>query len=226
MTTYEELIKSTIDKFETEIFPLLLNYNLIHKSDAIIEPTFPKKLDRLELQKESIEQKITLLRKYISDMHKPEDFNKRILYDLTFILAQSILGYYEIFKEYMKKTLNLKELEVTKENPTFSEIVTALGKYKDGTVFHYDGISKLFNVNMRNTLVHDNWWLNENNEFTFKEPDETKINLNIGELHGELASINAIVLSYTENYMINFDSKNYENFKRIIPQLFPNKKSD
>jgi len=221
MTTYAELIKVTNDKFEKEIFHLLLNNQLIHKVDTLVDSSFPKKLVRLELQKESIESKISLLQKYIDEGSKFENFNKGILCDLIFIMAQTTLGYYEIFNGYLEKTLDLNKLRLARENLKFGEMVVALGKYKQGTIFHYDGLRMFFNVNMRNILVHDDWWLDENTEFTFKEPDGTPINLNIGELHSELAGINAIVLAFTENYMKKIDSKNYEFFKKQMPHLFP-----
>ena len=223
MTTYEEHLKFTREKFEREIFPLLLNNQLLQKNIGFISHSFPKRFDRLELQKKSIESKIDLLHKHIDDGNKPGDFDKIILSDLIFILAQSIMGYFEIFKSYLEKCLNFSKITMHDNDHTFDLMIKKLSEFKNiegGLIFHYDGLRKLFNIDLRNTLIHDSWWLNENSEFTFEEIDGTVISLNIGELHDELAGINAIVLAFAENYIKSFDSVNYENLKNNYPNLF------
>jgi hypothetical protein len=55
-----------------------------------------------------------------------------------------------------------------------------------------------FNVDLRNILTNDSWWINNNFEFAYEEPDGTEISLSIGELHGELASINSVVLGFID----------------------------
>ena len=67
-----------------------------------------------------------------------------------------------------------------------------------------------FNVDLRNVLTSDSWWINNNFEFTYEEPDGTEISLSIGELHGELASINSVVLGFTENHQKNSDAESLE----------------
>ncbi len=223
MTAYDELLKFNNNKFEQEIFPLLLNNQLIKKNTGFILHSFPKRLDRLELQKKSIEYKIDLLHKHIDNGKTLQDFDKSILTDLVFILSQTILGYFEIFKSYLENCLVLPKILISEDNPSFNQMVKKLSEFKNcdgGLVFHYDGLRKFFNMDMRNTLIHDSWWLNENFEFTFEELDGTVISFNIGELHGELAGINAIVFAFAENYVKSFDSLNYENMKHTYPQLF------
>ena len=223
MTTYDELLELSHNKFEQEIFPLLLNNQLIKKNTGFIHHSFPKRLDRLELQKKSIEYKINFLHKHIDNGNNLHDFDKSILADLIFILSQTMLGYFEIFKSYLENFLDLSRILISDDTPTFNEIVKKLSEFKNsdgGLVFHYDGLRKFFNMDMRNTLIHDSWWLDENFEFTFEELDGTVISFNIGELHGELAGINAIVFSFAENYVKNFDSLNYENIRHTYPQLF------
>ena len=223
MTTYEELLEFARNKFERKIFPLLLNNQLMQKNTGFNSHSFPKRFDRLELQKESIETKIVLLHKYMNDGNKSDDFDKVILSELIFILAQATLGYFEIFKSYLGKCLDFPKIMISNNNPTFDLMIKKLSEFKNtdgGLIFHYDGLKKFFNIELRNTLIHDSWWLNENSEFTFEEGDGTVISLNIGELHGELASINAIVLVFAKNYVQSFDSVNYENMKHNYPHLF------
>ena len=224
-STYEELLEFTSNKFEREIFPVLLNNQLIRKNTGFIHHSFPKRLSRLELQKKSIERKIFLLHKHIDNGNNLDDFDKVILLDLIFILAQAMLGYFEIFKSYLQNCLDLQKIVMGNDDddPMFGQLVKKLSEFRNtdgGLVFHYDGLRKFFNVDMQNTLIHDSWWLNENLEFTFEELDGTVIPLNIGELHGELVNINAIVLAFARNYVKNFDSENYANIKQSYPQLF------
>ena len=112
---------------------------------------------------------------------------------------------------------------MSQDDPKFAQVVKQLSEFKNpdgGLVFHYDGLRKFFNVDMSYTLEHDLWWLNENLEFTFEELDGTVVSFNVGELQGELAGINALVLAFTKNYVKIFDSANYESMKHNYPQLF------
>ncbi len=74
-------------------------------------------------------------------------------------------------------------------------------------LFSKDGLRKFFNVELRDALGNDNWWLNSNSEFTFKEEDGTEISLNIGEQQGDLAGINAIVNAFLRMYLTKFNPK-------------------
>ncbi len=221
--TYYELLAQASDKFEREVFPLLLENQLIRKNKGFIQHSFPKRLSRLKLQKESIEQKISLLHNHIDHGNNLDDFDKVVLSDLIFILAQAMLGYFEILKLYLQNCLDLNKITISEDGSRFDEMIEKLSEFQDPSgklVFHYDGLRKFFNVDLRRALVHDSWWLNENSEFTFEESDGTLISFNIGELHGDLASVNAIVLAFTENYVKHFDDVNYENIKNSYPQLF------
>ena len=223
MTTYEELLKTSIEKFESEIFPLLLNNNLIIKNSEFFHNSFPKIVGRLEMQKASVESKISLLHAHIDNGNGLEIFDESVLKDLTFVMSQAMFGYFQIFKSYIANCVDLFKIKVPKDDPKFDEIVKKLSELKNpegGLVFHYDGLRKFFNVDMIHALEHDLWWLNENLEFTFEELDGTIISFNIGELQGELAGVNAIVLGFTKNYVKSFDGANYENMKRSYPSLF------
>ena len=91
-------------------------------------------------------------------------------------------------------------------------MIDHLGDYKSNgvSVFHKAGLRTFFNVDLRNVLTNDSWWINNNFEFTYEEPDGTEISLSIGELHGELASINSVVLGFTENHQKNSDAESLE----------------
>ena len=179
-------------------------------------------MDRLEFQKASIESKISLLRDHIDDGNNLASFDKSVLIDLIFILAQTMFSYFQIFKSYLIACIDLSKIKISEDEPKFGQMVKKLSEFKNpdgGLIFHYDGLRKFFNVEIEHTLKHDLWWLNENLEFTFEESDGTIISFNIGELQEELAVINAIVLAFTENYVKNMDEANYGNLKHRYPQL-------
>ena len=209
MSTYAELLQEYREKFDREIFPLLVSNQLIHKNTGRVYHSFQKRLDRIELQKNSIENKISLLKQHMSDGNKVEDFDKSQMFDLITMFAQSIMSYFEIYKSCLKFSLNFEKLEITKSQPGYNEMIDHLGNFKNNgvPVFHKAGLRTFFNVDLRNVLTNDSWWINNNFEFTYEEPDGTELSLSIGELHGELASINSIVLGFTENHQKNFDAE-------------------
>ena len=212
MSMYIELLQEYREKFDREIFPLLISNQLIHKNTGRVYHSFQKRIDRIELQKKSIEDKISQLKEHMSNGNKFEDFNKSILFDLIAMFAQATLSYFEIYKSCLKFSLNFEKLGITKSNPGYNEMIDHLGDYKnDGvSVFHKAGLRTFFNVDLRNVLTNDSWWINNNFEFTYEEPDGTEISLSIGELHGELASINSVVLGFTENHQKNSDIESAE----------------
>ena len=209
MSTYAELLQEYREKFDREIFPLLVSNQLIHKNTGRVYHSFQKRLDRIELQKNSIENKISLLKQHMSDGNKVEDFDKSQMFDLITMFAQSIMSYFEIYKSCLKFSLNFEKLEITKSQPGYNEMIDHLGDFKSNgvSVFHKAGLRTFFNVDLRNVLTNDSWWINNNFEFTYEEPDGTELSLSIGELYGELASINSIVLGFTENHQKNFDDE-------------------
>ena len=209
MSTYAELLQEYREKFDREIFPLLVSNQLIHKNTGRVYHSFQKRLDRIELQKNSIENKISLLKQHMSDGNKVEDFDKFQMFDLITMFAQSIMSYFEIYKSCLKFSLNFEKLEITKSQPGYNEMIDHLGDFKNNgvSVFHKAGLRTFFNVDLRNVLTNDSWWINNNFEFTYEEPDGTELSLSIGELYGELASINSIVLGFTENHQKNFDDE-------------------
>ncbi len=209
MSTYIDLLQEYREKFDREIFPLLSSNQLIHENTGLVYHSFQKRLDRIELQKKSIEKKIFLLKQHMSNGNKVEDFDKSTMFDLISMFAQTILSYFEIYKSCLKFSLNFKKLGIMKSDPGYNEMINHLGDYKnnDVSVFHKAGLRTFFNVDLRNILTNDSWWINNNFEFTYEEPDGTEISLSIGELHGELASINSIVLGFTENHQKSSDTK-------------------
>ena len=209
MSTYAELLQEYREKFDREIFPLLVSNQLIPKNTGRVYHSFQKRLDRIELQKNSIENKISLLKQHMSDGNKVEDFDKSQMFDLITMFAQSIMSYFEIYKSCLKFSLNFEKLEITKSQPGYNEMIDHLGDFKNNgvSVFHKAGLRTFFNVDLRNVLTNDSWWINNNFEFTYEEPDGTELSLSIGELYGELASINSIVLGFTENHQKNFDNE-------------------
>ena len=207
MSTYAELLQEYREKFDREIFPLLVYNQLIHKNTGRVYHSFQKRLDRIELQKNSIENKISLLKQHMSDGNKVEDFDKFQMFDLITMFAQSIMSYFEIYKSCLKFSLNFEKLEITKSEPGYNEMIDHLGNFKNNgvPVFHKAGLRTFFNVDLRNVLTNDSWWINNNFEFTYEEPDGTEISLSIDELYGELASINSVVLGFNENHQKNSD---------------------
>jgi hypothetical protein len=200
-----------------------MNNNLIKKNSEFFHSSLPKIFDRLEMQKVSVESKISLLHAHIDDGNTLESFDESILKDLTFVLTHAMFGYFQIFKSYLAYCIDLSKIKISEDDPKFDQIVKKLSEFKNhdgGLVFHYDGLRKFFNIDMIHVLEHDLWWLNENSEFTFEELDGTIISFNIGELEEELASINALVLGFSKNYVKNFDGANYENMKHSYPNLF------
>ena len=225
---YQELLKLSTTKFETEVFSLLVdNQLLIHNTEFACRFN-PKIQERMTLQKESIQNKIALLVKHMGDGRRLEDFDKGVMFDLICVMAQSALSYFEMFRSLLACCIDLRKVGISEEKPTYGEIIDSLGDYKnDGIlVFHKAGLRSFFNVDLRNSLIHDSWWVNHNAEFTYWESDETEISLNIGELHGELASINAIVVAFTENYLKLFDKNVLEHLKHNTVRFFDSKKYD
>ncbi|MDO7696988.1 MAG: hypothetical protein MUP88_01585 [Nitrosopumilus sp.] len=212
MSMYVDLLQEYRKKFDIEIFPLLVSNELIHKNTGRVYHSFQKRIDRIELQKKSIENKISILKQYMSNGNQVNDFDKSMMFDLIAMFAQAMLSYFEIFKSCLKFSLNFEKLGMVKTNSGYNEMIDHLGDYKNNgvSVFHKAGLRTFFNVDLRNILINDSWWINNNFEFTYEEPDGTEISLSIGELHGELASINSIVLGFTENHQKNSDAESLE----------------
>jgi len=212
MSMYVDLLQGYRKKFDIEIFPLLVSNELIHKNTGRVYHSFQKRIDRIELQKKSIENKISILKQYMSNGNQVNDFDKSMMFDLIAMFAQAMLSYFEIFKSCLKFSLNFEKLGMVKTNSGYNEMIDHLGDYKNNgvSVFHKAGLRTFFNVDLRNILINDSWWINNNFEFTYEEPDGTEISLSIGELHGELASINSIVLGFTENHQKNSDAESLE----------------
>ena len=224
MTVYEELLNDGVEKFDREIFPVLMNNKLIIKNSDFLHHSFPKTFKRLETQKVSVENKISLLRTHMDGGNNPGIFDSKILCDLTFVLAQTIFGYFQIFRSCLMCCLDFTKINVSLDNdPKFDETIRKLCEFKNsdgGLILHYDGLRKFFSMDVFHALEHDLWWLNENSEFTFEEIDGTMISLNVGELQEELASINGIVLAFVENYVKNFNGTEYESIRHTYPHLF------
>ena len=222
MDKYQELLKATNDKFVREIFPLLENHGLLVHYEGLVDGSFPLILDRLELQKESITEKLTALADHMDKYKTLDGFSKSLLRDLIFLMAQTTLGYFEIFTKYLSYALDLEKINYGGRKPMYGAICNQLGDFQsDGNlVFSKGGLRKFFNVELRNALGHDDWWLNHNSEFTFREEDGTEISLSIGEQHGDLAGINAIVESFLENYLTKFNQKLLDDIKLKRPELF------
>ena len=212
MSTYVDLLQEYRKKFDIEIFPLLVSNELIHKNTGRVYHSFQKRIDRIELQKKSIENKISILKQHMSNGNQVNDFDKSMMFDLIAMFAQAMLSYFEIFKSCLKFSLNFEKLGMVKTNSGYNEMIDHLGDYKNNgvSVFHKAGLRTFFNVDLRNILINDSWWINNNFEFTYEEPDGTEISLSIGELHGELASINSIVLGFTENHQKNSYAESLE----------------
>ena len=212
MSMYVDLLQEYRKKFDIEIFPLLVSNELIHKNTGRVYHSFQKRIDRIELQKKSIENKISILKQYMSNGNQVNDFDKSMMFDLIAMFAQAMLSYFEIFKSCLKFSLNFEKLGMVKTNSGYNEMIDHLGDYKNNgvSVFHKAGLRTFFIVDLRNILINDSWWINNNFEFTYEEPDGTEISLSIGELHGELASINSIVLGFTENHQKNSDAESLE----------------
>ena len=212
MSAYVDLLQEYREKFDKEIFPLLASHELIRKKTGLVYHSFQKRIDRIELQKKSIESKVFLLKQHMSDGNKVEDFDKSTMFDLICMFAQGTLSYFEIYKSCLKFSLNFEKIGIVKENPGYNEMIDHLGDYKNNgiQVFHKAGLRTFFNVDLRNVLKNDSWWINNNFEFTYEEPDGTELSLSIGELYGELASINSIVLGFTENHQKNYDNEPLE----------------
>ena len=212
MSEYIDLLQEYREKFDKEIFPLLASHELIRKKTGLVYHSFQKRIDRIELQKKSIESKVFLLKQHMSDGNKVEDFDKSTMFDLICMFAQGTSSYFEIYKSCLKFSLNFEKIGIVKENPGYNEMIDHLGDYKNNgiQVFHKAGLRTFFNVDLRNVLKNDSWWINNNFEFTYEEPDGTELSLSIGELYGELASINSIVLGFTENHQKNSDNEPLE----------------
>jgi len=111
MSMYVDLLQEYRKKFDIEIFPLLVSNELIHKNTGRVYHSFQKRIDRIELQKKSIENKISILKQYMSNGNQVNDFDKSMMFDLIAMFAQAMLSYFEIFKSCLKFSLNLRNLE-------------------------------------------------------------------------------------------------------------------
>ena len=94
MSTYTELLVEYREKFDREIFPLLVSNELITKNTGRVYHSFQKRLDRIELQKQSIENKISQLKQHMSNGNQVEDFDKSIMFDLITRIYQYQLPVY------------------------------------------------------------------------------------------------------------------------------------
>ena len=221
MDIYADLLKETNDKFLKEIFPLLEKHDLLVHG-KIIDDSFPKILDRLQLQKQSIHEKLIAVGNYFAKEKTTVGFSLEIIRDLIFLMAQTTLGYFESMTQFLSYSIDFEKIKYGNRKPMYGSIINQLGDYQsDGKlVFSKGGLEKFFDVELRNALAHDRWWLNHNGEFTFREDDDTEISLNLGEQHGDLARINAIVESYLENYLAKFNKPLLDQIKSGRPELF------
>ncbi len=110
MTTYEELLKTTNNKFENEIGPLLEKHDLLVRYTGVVDGNFLKILDRLELQKESISEKILALSQHMDKTKTIVGFDEALLRDLIFLMAQSTLGYFEILTKWIIYCIDLDKI--------------------------------------------------------------------------------------------------------------------
>ena len=130
MSVYIELLQEYREKFDREIFPLLISNQLIHKNTGQVYHSFQKRIDRIELQKKSIEDKVSQLKQHMSNGNKVEDFDKSTMFDLIAMFAQATLSYFEIYKSCLTISLNFEKLGITKSNPGYNEMIDHLGDYK------------------------------------------------------------------------------------------------
>ena len=87
MSSYVDLLEDYREKFDREIFPLLISNQLIHKNTGRVYHSFQKRIDRIELQKKSIENKISQLKEHMSNGNKFEELCnmiKRVCNDTTY----------------------------------------------------------------------------------------------------------------------------------------------
>lgn len=221
MDIYADLLKGTNDKFLKEIFPLLEKHDLLVHG-KIIDDSFPKILDRWQLQKQSIHEKTIALRDHMAKVETIDGFSTVILKDLIFLMAQVSLGFFEIMTKFLSYSIDLEKIKYGERPAMYGDIVNKLGDYQsDGKlVFSKGGLEKFFSVELRNSLARDRWWLNHNGEFTFREEEGTEISLSIGEQYEALAQINAIVQSFLENYLAKFNQPLLDQLKSERPELF------
>ena len=90
MSSYADLLQEYREKFDKEIFPLLVSHELIHITFQLASH-FKKELTDAEMQKKSIESKI--IKQHMADGNKVEDFDKSIMFDLISMFAQKTCQY-------------------------------------------------------------------------------------------------------------------------------------
>ena len=136
MSMYVDLLQEYRKKFDIEIFPLLVSNELIHKNTGRVYHSFQKRIDRIELQKKSIENKISILKQHMSNGNQVNDFDKSMMFDLIAMFAQAMLSYFEIFKSCLKFSLNFEKLGMVKTNSGYNEMIDHLGDYKNLSLIH------------------------------------------------------------------------------------------
>ena len=121
--------------------------------------------------------------------------------ELMTLLCQHGLSTFELLKRFLLNTMNLTEINAKtssklKVTSMLGDVVSVMKKI---IVMKNSPIDDLINVEFRNTLAHDSWYL-ENNIFEFKSIKGISCQLSIDEVRSKIAIIWLVNKTFTEMY--------------------------
>jgi hypothetical protein len=183
--TLDDVIKESgriIQERVTEFFDLLEQENLLIKNDEIVSTNFIQRYLRVFAMYDSIDKKNKMyyneeqFQKYLEINKEFGLTEKSFLFDLRTNKVHYFLALQELASVFLTNILDSAKLNMKMNKIMLGETISKLGAYKnsDGkSVFLKDVLGDIFHIHIRNSIGHDEWWVDSDGTFYFK--DETPI---------------------------------------------------
>ena len=215
-----------IEKVESEVSKI---YQILNKEKCFQKSDFNKRylpqLRRNMIQFKNISTKLSVaklkseeyLNWYKVNMPKFRFDESNFQLEVMTLLCQHGLSTFELLKRFLLNTMNLTEIN-TKTNSKL-KVTSMLGDVvsvmKKITVIKNNQIDDLINVEFRNTLAHDSWYL-ENNIFKFKNTKGISYQLSINEVYSRIIRIWSVNKTFTEMYTKEYYPELVELYNKKI----------
>ena len=220
MITLQELRENSLKKIGG-LFDILDQENLLVKNSRVVETSFVKNFDRVYDMQYSLDRR----KKIFQDEKEFKEFlqknakygitEKNFMFDFRVSSAHYLLSLQELISRFLMEILDIETLQLNKERATLGTTIRKIAEYRDlegKPVFIENGLRKIFNVKMRNTIGHDKWWFDENNNFCMEgeEPFTEE------EFYGEIIASSVLLSSIAISYMTK---KFPESLKQLMREI-------
>jgi len=189
-----------------ELFDILDNEKLLIKNSSIAEKSFLNRFNRVYAMQASLDRRKRIFEdkeKFAEFLEKNKEYGiteENFMFDFRVSSAHFLLSLQELTSVFLIEMLDVDTLKINKEKPMLGTTMKKLGDYRnseDNQVFLEDGLKQVFNVNMRNTIGHDKWWFDEDNNFCNQDGDK----FSEEEFYGEIVAFSILLTSISINYM-------------------------